>query len=90
MSIDDESTRTKLRAFAEKYHLREDWHEPDEQGVSAVVRGRELDNAFGDGGGFEGERPFEKVVVLKVNGEDTLQINLATLLALACQSEMDL
>jgi hypothetical protein len=87
------STRDKLRSFAEKYGLREDWHEPDEQEVSAVVRGRKLDNAYGDEGSalyWPDEAPYEKVVVLKVGREEVLQVNLATILALACQSEMDL
>jgi hypothetical protein len=43
-------TKEELRAFAGRWGLRKDWHEPDEQGVEARVIGTELDNAFGANG----------------------------------------
>lgn len=36
-----------LAAFAVAHRMRDDWHEPDEQGVAAHVVGTRLDNAFG-------------------------------------------
>lgn len=77
-------TAEDLAAFAETYKLREDWHEPDEQGVTARVVGSKLDNAFGattsrqnhDGGG-------ELNVILSMHGIDAAVINLADLLAWA-------
>lgn len=58
---------------------RADWHEPDEQEISAIVIGRTLDNAFGDTvmDGDDGE--FN--VVLFHYGEPVCVRNLATLLA---------
>jgi hypothetical protein len=68
---------------------RPDMHEPDEQGISAMVVGDHLDNAHGNrvGPGYKIERGLcyqEFVVVLK--NEDTGEMesfNLATLIALA-------
>lgn len=34
--------------FADAMEPRQDWHEPDEQGIEAVVHGSRLDNACGD------------------------------------------
>jgi hypothetical protein len=78
-------TREDLIAFAQKYGLRDSWHEPDEQGVDAVVKGSVFDNA-----GFwpwpeaaTWGRTQEKHVVLKVNGKPVAAVNLATLFAFA-------
>lgn len=80
----------ELQKFASTYHLREDWHEPGEQDVSATVVGELLDNAFGNHidteaieGGYQ-----EIVVVLKQEGGDSLKVNLASLLALACAAKI--
>ena len=35
-------------AFADAMNPREDWHEPDEQGIEAIVHGSRLDNACGN------------------------------------------
>ena len=35
-------------AFADAMNPREDWHEPDEQCIEAIVHGSRLDNACGD------------------------------------------
>jgi len=58
---------------------RYDWHEPDEQGIRAVVIGRTLDNAYGDSA-LDGDRG-EFNVVLFQHGEPVTVRNLATLLA---------
>ena len=77
-------TAQRLAVFADLAQPRPDWHEPDEQGITVAVKGKKLDNAFGDDGtGFDGEQ-YEKVVVLRCS--DTGQeerLNLASLLALA-------
>lgn len=75
------TTTRELNTFAAKYRLRNDWHEPDEQGVTAEVVGGKLDNAGG--------LPLEKTVILKVHNEEKLRVNLATLLALACRSNLE-
>jgi hypothetical protein len=38
-------TREALVALARQLGVRPDWHEPDEQGVSALVSGHTFDNA---------------------------------------------
>jgi hypothetical protein len=76
-------TRMKLQAFAQRYGLRPDWHEPDEQGVTATVVGRSLDNAHGDHGWKHKGKEMEKLIVLKVDGKEVMRVNLATVLALA-------
>ena len=70
--------RKVLRDFAEKNQMRDDWHEPDEQGVTARVTGIRLDNAHGIIPDCE-----EMVIVLYKNGEEAVRVNLATVLALA-------
>ena len=65
----------QLKALAKELGVRDDWHEPDEQEVDAVVHGNTFDNA-----GFE----YEKHVIIKKDGEPVARINLATLLAFAC------
>ena len=80
----------ELQSFAEKYGLREDWHEPDEQSVTARVIGYQLDNAFGNmpysidcGDGVKEQH--EILVIIKHRDQygidDTVVVNLATLLA---------
>lgn len=76
-------TPEQLEAFRERYGVREDWHEPDEQEVSASVVGERLDNARGAYTNGIGHYE-ELVVVLKVDGKDAAQINLANLLAWGC------
>ena len=79
----------KLQAFT--ISCRDDMHEPDEQGISAVVLGNLLDNAMGDypevikrSYADDGPSPFmEYVVCLKDEEGDQMWINLATLIALA-------
>lgn len=82
------ATRAQLTALARNLNVRDDWHEPDERGVSARVVGNHLDNAMGPtvsdhGGEFN-------VVITQENDEgvpeDVAVVNLATLLAWASHS----
>lgn len=66
-------TRHEMKQLKHKLLVRDDWHEPDEQGVTANLRGRSFDNA-----GLSDE----KTVVLRQDGE-VYKINLAMLLAWA-------
>lgn len=81
------NTLSELQQLARDLRMRHDWHEPDEQNVTAEVRGVSFDNA-----GFWGEArtagaPYEEMhVVLSVAGEPVAMVNLATLLALACRT----
>jgi len=89
-------TATKLAIFADCAGPKASWHEPDEEEITAVVKGKILDNAHGDDG-LHGSRfakvdcpdgksysRTEKVVVLRcgANG-DEVQLSLASVLALA-------
>jgi hypothetical protein len=58
-------------------HVRHDWHEPDEQEITATVVGAKFDNAGLD---------HEKTVVLKIDRKVVGRINLATLCALATET----
>lgn len=79
----------RLKEFTED--CREDMHEPDEQGIEAVVIGDHLDNAFGEQIGEVGiERGYhEFVVVLWKNHTEKMRINLATLIALARKANLE-
>lgn len=61
---------------AAKAKVRHDWHEPDEQDLTATVRGTSFDNA-----GTENE----KRVIVKKEGRPIGKINLATLLSLGME-----
>ena len=67
----------KLTKFTKD--CRHDMHEPDEQGISAKVIGKELDNAMGEDVRFNDEF----VVILKNSKDKEFRINLATLIAIA-------
>lgn len=77
-------TKAQLVDLAAELGVRSDWHEPDEQEVSAVVRGERFDNA-----GFWGEirltgKSYEEMyIVLRRDGEPVAAVNLATVLAWA-------
>jgi PP-loop superfamily ATP-utilizing enzyme len=67
-------------------NCREDMHEPDEQGLSAVTSGFNFDNAFGDS-------PFTNAGELTVGIRDDKSghiewFNLATLIALARKADI--
>lgn len=56
--------------------VRHDWHEPDEEGLTATVVGKHFDNAgCGD----------EQHVILKKDDKEIGRVNLATLCALATE-----
>lgn len=85
----DEYLRAKLdelKAFAKESRVRRDWHEPDEQDVTALVTGVELDNACGEDQMRIEPQYQELVVHLYRDGSHKMSINLATLLALACEN----
>ena len=85
-----------LEMFRKRHGLRDNWHEPDERGISARIIGRHLDNAMGSttrhehadwGGEFN-------VVLTSVEydeesnehtSRDLAVVNLATLLSWAAQ-----
>jgi hypothetical protein len=74
--------RKMVTDFALRFGPRLDWHEPDEEEITATVVGDQLDNASGDSaGGRTGEGEF--IVQLRVRGVIKLEINLAHLLAAA-------
>ncbi len=69
---------------------RPDMHEPDEQGLTAIVTGLHLDNADGNQRILVRETPeAEEIIVTLRRDQDgqgwysQIQINLATLIALA-------
>lgn len=47
------TTRQSMIEFAREQGVRADWHEPDEQNLTAVVKGWDFDNA-----GFWGDPKF--------------------------------
>lgn len=75
-------SKKELKELAKELGVRHDWHEPDEQEITAVVKGRVFDNA--------GFWPYgansitEKHVIIKKNGKEVAAVNLATLFAFAC------
>lgn len=86
-------TKRQLQIVARELGVRPDWHEPDEQQVTAVVKGESFDNA-GFWGSYQDIRrdithgPAEEMFVqLRQNGETVAEINLATLFAIATQGE---
>lgn len=77
-ALKDEHDR--LVKFAVQRGMRTDWHEPDEQGVTARVTGKRFDNA--------GVADELEVTLLDVTGGERWpihKINLATLCALAAR-----
>lgn len=77
---------TELRAFHAKHKLRDDWHEPEEQGVSAFIIGNHLDNAMGSSA-TENCGEFNIILTAEAENDDVegtqVVINLATLLSWA-------
>lgn len=66
--------RKALILESNKLKVRKDWHEPDEQRITALVTGGKFDNA-----GVRGEM---EVLVMK-EGKPVFAVNLATLFAFA-------
>lgn len=80
-------TRSELMRLKAELGVREDWHEPDEQGLNAYVVGDHLDNAMGSG--LDHTHGELQVIITKRGYSDDSKpypyavINLATLLAWA-------
>jgi len=79
----------QLRRLANELRVRDNWHEPDEQEVTAVVHGTDFDNA-GFWGHYKdelvtiGDPPRQEIwVELFQDGKPVAEINLATLFAMA-------
>lgn len=83
---------SQLKRLARDLRVRPDWHEPDEQELTAKFHGTDFDNA-GFWGTYKGElRTFrdnkqEMWIELFKDGKLVAEINLATLLAMACGYE---
>ena len=79
------TTKAELIELAGKLGVRADWHEPDEQDVTATMHGKSFDNA-----GFWPEPRFvreEMYVTLWQYDEPVAHVNLATLFAWAAGLE---
>jgi len=92
-------TQDELKLLAKWLGVRDDWHEPDESGVTAEVHGVHLDNAgfwgshelemrandtTGTYRGRTGEDCMEFWVTILKDGKPVAEIDLATLFAFAC------
>lgn len=76
----------QLNIFKKVGNIHHDWHEPDQYGVEARIEGNHLDNA-----GCDGEYVV-KLTLINVpdpitGGLYELEVNLATLLAIATMGE---
>lgn len=91
-------TAAELRELAKQLQVRKDWHEPDEQEVTASVFGGSFDNAgfWGDEeyitwvrryGRPRADRGIEMYVSIQQDGKVIAEVNLATLFAFACGYE---
>lgn len=86
----------QLRALFNELGLRPDWHEPDNQGISATVHGGSFDNAMAAGWGLirtsefvDDDSHYEMNVVLRKDGQPIAVVNLATLFALATNYDIN-
>lgn len=80
--------RTRLAQVADELGVRLNWHEPDEQEVTAEVRGKMLDNAGSWGEERTAGRDYEELhVVVSKDGQPRFTVNLATLLAWATEDK---
>ena len=81
------NTKAELVALAAELGVRRDWHEPDEQEVTATTHGRRFDNAgfWGETfrSSFDGAEFTERYVKLYKAGRPVAVVNLATLFAWA-------
>lgn len=81
-SSDRQSWRDAARALGPRTY----WHEPDQSGITAEVRGTLLDNAGFWGTTDTASMPYEELhVVLSKDGEPRYAVNLADLLGWAAQ-----
>lgn len=80
--------RDRLAKVADELGVRLNWHEPDEQLVTAEVRGKSFDNAgFWGQEGPAGEDYEELHVVVSKDGQPRFTVNLATLFAWATEDK---
>lgn len=80
--------RHELVELARELKVRDDWHEPDEQDLTARVYGNVFDNAMGPGfeHAYGPDKEFlEMFVELRKNHVPIAQVSLATLFAWASQ-----
>jgi hypothetical protein len=77
------NTRADLIALAEELGVRPDWHEPDEQDVTATTHGGSFDNAGFWPADQVKSAGVEQYVVLHKDGKPVAAVNLATLFAWA-------
>ncbi len=84
--IDKIKCRAQLVELARELGVRPDWHEPDEQQLTATAHGVTFDNAGYWGAeymGYGGYDYTEQYVVLHKDGKPVAAVNLATLFAWA-------
>ncbi len=73
-------SRRTLQGVAKDLGVRSDWHEPDEQDVTAeLVGGGSFDNAM-----LPATDSMEMCVLLRQGGMPVAVVNLASLFAMAC------
>ena len=85
------NTRAELVELANELGVRPDWHEPDEQEVTATTHATTHGVAFDNAGfwgkehrsSYDGTEYTEQYVVLHKNGKPVAAVNLATLFAWA-------
>lgn len=78
-------TPDDLVQLAIDLNLRESWHEPDEQGVSAQVAGQKFDNAGFWGSSMEVTGDREMTVKIFQDDVPVAEVNLATLFSWAAE-----
>ena len=91
-------TKEELQLLALYLGVRDDWHEPDEQDLTVEIHGTEFDNA-GFWGSREvklqekdnfyskGYKPMLEIwVTICKGGKPIAEVNMATLLAFACDT----
>lgn len=80
-------TKAELIELAGQLGVRPNWHEPDEQEVTATTHGRTFDNAgfWGETyrSSLDGVEFTERYVKLYKDGKPVAAVNLATLFAWA-------
>jgi len=80
------NSKEELKRLAKDLGVRGDWHEPDEQGVTANVIGKILNAGFYGLNCSLPNKNQELCVVLYQDKKPVAEIDLATLLAFACDT----
>lgn len=78
-------TKAELTALTKELGVAGDWHEPDNQDVTATVHGDSFDNAgfWPEGQGLSNSDRTEMHVILHKDGKPVAAVNLATLISWA-------